>query len=507
MSTLLCLRSVGRLAALTGVVGLGACSLVLGIDPPTLDESRADGAIGSSEGGPVDDSGGRGDGATTSADGAPLDGALLDGAADAPIDAHCDFDGGTPGDGIFVAPSPYGSAQANCGAISGPCSTIQLGIERAHQIGKTMVFVARPDQDHPYVESLSFPAGYGGITVEGAWETYGQTWSRSCTLPLHDVVVVQAPSTATRSVSAVDVGGEVTLRYLTFRSKAAASAGESLYGVFATGSSTSMVLDDVVVSVAGGGDGTEGAPGTGGAQAANGCPAGDGAPATADGTGGPGALAGTFTVAGYVSSSATAGGTGNAGHNGSVNAVPACASCVSCSGVAVCSTKANGTSCGTAAKAGCGGPGGGGGSPGNSGGASVGVFAWNAHVTIARGTVHSSAGGAGGMGGPGGGGGQGGNGQAGDAGADCVGSCNAISCSNGALIHGDPGTPALAGGAGSAGGVGGAGAGGPSFAVVQGGGAAMVTLGTGSTAPTLEHGDGGASAGDGAAGASGARFP
>ena len=94
------------------------------------------------------------------------------------------------------------------------------------------------------------------------------------------------------------------------QSKDSAAPGESLYGLFAANADTVM-LQNVEVLVAGGGDGQGGSQGTGGGAPPSSCTAAagtgmNGAPGT-PGSGGPGAAAGTWSPTGYAAAS---GGTG-----------------------------------------------------------------------------------------------------------------------------------------------------------------------------------------------------
>ena len=140
--------------------------------------------------------------------------------------------------GVFVAVG--GADGGTCGNIGAPCGSVQQGINRA-QLGKSIVYVGAGK----YVESISLNAS---LTIEGGW-TAGSTWTPICTSSANAAVVLQAPASSNTTVLADAIGGTATLRSLTIASKTQASVqpSESLYGVFARGSSTKLVLDDVVV--------------------------------------------------------------------------------------------------------------------------------------------------------------------------------------------------------------------------------------------------------------------
>jgi hypothetical protein len=417
--------------------------------------------------------------------------ATLDAGADA-SDAAADGDAasgcaaGTTDDvaGVYVS-AGTGDDSPGCGTRSNPCKTIQQGISVAQQAsGKTTVYVARG----AYVESLTLAAG---LTVEGGWDVSGQTWSPICDSTTSSAVAIQAVTNVNVTAS---YSGSATLRNVTLTSKASVGAGETLYGVFATGSATSLTLAQVVVDVGAGGAGTSGVLGALGADATDaGCAPGTGAGGDA-GALGTGGVAGAFSSSGYAGGDGTGGGNGGTGHNGTAAGNGACATCDVFTGSCP-STCGFGTAqiCATNGKAGCAGSGGGGGAKGTAGGASVAVFVWDAHVTVLGGSFTTSNGGNGGSGGVGGDGGVGSAGVKGTS-ATCATQLSNPAClSNictGNFVAGytlDGGTAGGSGGSGGAGGQGGGGSGGVSFVVVHGGDGG-VTLNNG---PVLAHGDGG----------------
>ncbi len=182
-----------------------------------------------------------------------------------------------PANGVFVLAG--GSSDASsCGSATDPCGSVQLGINVAQATGKTIVYVG--ESGSPYVESITLDAN---LTVEGGWSRTGGAWSPVCD-NADQAVVIQAPPNATTTVLADALGGAATLSTLTIQSKDQASVqpGESLYGIFARGSSTTLALNDVVVQMANAGDGLSGDAGTPGVSTTDsGCE-----PADAGGRGG-----------------------------------------------------------------------------------------------------------------------------------------------------------------------------------------------------------------------------
>jgi hypothetical protein len=397
--------------------------------------------------------------------------------------------------GVYV--STNGSDADGCGTRDAPCKSITAGLARAVAAAKGKVYVARG----VYTEKVTL---VGGITVEGGWEAAGATWTQACSAA-DEAVVVRAPASETVTVVAKDLGGSVAgLSTLRVESKAAGAvdAGESIYGIAATGATTTLTLTDVLVDVGSGGNGTNGSPGDGGiAGDAAGCGAAGDAAAGTPGSIGSGAPSGTFAQTGYVLPNAAAGAAGAAGQNGTAGAPGSCVDGGSCVGAPPGCTFVPGVAltCGATGLAGCGGAPGTPGVPGSAGGSAIGVFAWDAIVQITGGHVHAGDGGSGGNGGAGGSGGSGG------AGAKGASQNATTSCTNGVAACVDVqstangGAAGTTGGAGGAGGAGGGGAGGWSVAIYLGGAGVVTT-----TNATLTHGKAGAGGGpDGGAGSVG----
>jgi hypothetical protein len=393
--------------------------------------------------------------------------------------------------GVFV--SPAGNAEVDCGSAAAPCASIQTAIDRAASQGKSVVFVDAGD----YVEAIALKPG---ITLQGAWKrrTVG-AWSKTCPANASALVVLRAPPSAGATVTA-DFDGKATLDTLTIETKPVAGTGETLYGVFARGASTKLTLESVAVHAAAGGAGATGAAGLPGAVGANGCTATyDGRDALFPGTDGAGASAGPFTSAGYVPASAIAGTDGWPGNNGELGPQASCVTGTSCargpSGIGCITPRPVITSCGVNGGAGCGGGGGHGGGAGGSGGSSIALFAFDAAITIHRGTLAASDGGAGGAGGAGGDGATGGFGSVGAQGPEIPLQCDPVQTADrgwicqsmSSTVHGTAGSPGGPGGKGSAGGSGGGGAGGSSYAYVTAGTAVVTADGA-----TFVHGSGGA---------------
>jgi hypothetical protein len=410
--------------------------------------------------------------------------------------------------GIFV--TPMGTNSGTCGTRTTPCKTLTHAVTRAGAAFRTKVYAARGT----YVERLTLAAN---VEVIGGWNVAGTTWKRACIKP-DEIVVVRAPALQNITVEARDLGGEARLSLLKIESKPAADLlpGESVYGVVAVGTTTTLVMNDVIIETGNAAPGANGPKGDAGAVAPTACAPGAAAPGTA-GTQGAGAPAGQFDPAsGYTAGDAAAGGSGTAGGNGTASPrAPTCVTCGTCALNALmlgCDFTANPPpqACGKEGTPGCGGGPGDPGGPATGGGSSVGVFAWDANVTINGSRVKSGDAGNGGAGGAGGTGGAASKGAAGAATNDCVVGCTfnagAVKCDP-VMGHGDGGAAGGNGASGGGGGPGGGGGGGSSFAVYQGG-AGFVTTGAGTT---LAHGKagtgGGPVAGVGASGAAADRVP
>ncbi len=485
-------------------------------DAPVLPEDATDSGAGQNDGATSDsaaDSPADADAALDSTTDAPVDGP---GDGSSPVDVFVPPDSPLPDGtipdcaappddnaGVFVTP---GGADILEGGVCGlsrstPCKTIGAGLSSASTAaGRSIVYVAAGT----YTEKLTL---VNGVTVQGGWHVGGDggtEWTYDCTSP-STVVTVQAPANTNTTV--VANSGAATLTTLTIVSKASASSGQSLYGIMATGASTSLTLNDVVVSVAAAGDGATGSTGGAGSTPPGTCSTGDGASATTGGTAGTTANPGSFALAGFTPGAGGVGGAGSPGDNGTAGATGATTSYGSCMPVALNCTSTTSNCVGGTGKPGCGGGGGLGGAGGGGGGSSVALYVYGAHVTVNGGSFTA---GNGGKGGPGGGGGSGASGSNGATGTTTT--CTITVCGNpipaicqGAL-PGNPLTVSATGGAaggtggnGSNGGPGGGGAGGDSFALVTAGSGGVVFNG----APSLAFGSAGTGSGGGATGAHG----
>jgi hypothetical protein len=429
----------------------------------------------------------------------PTDGALPDGTlpdcSQPPNDSA----------GVFVAPSGSDVLEGgSCGLTrSTPCKTIGAGLSSASTAtGRSIVYVAAGT----YTEKITLP---NAITLQGGWHVGGEAgtdWTYDCTSPA-SVVTVQAPSTSNTTIVAST--GTSTVTALTVLSKTPASAGQSLYGVFASGTSTKLTLNDVVIRVANAGDGASGTTGAAGASASATCGAGNGVSASGSGAAGAAAMAGGFASVGWVPGGGGTGGSGSAGDNGSAGGAGAAIPFGYCLQVGLNCMATIATCDGGQGLPGCAGGGGGGGSGGAGGGSSIALYAFGASVTVNGGSLTA---GNGGKGGPGGSGGGGASGSAGKAGPtnQCITSfcgtpipniCNPQAPPLQPYNYGDGGAPGGTGGNGSNGGPGGGGAGGDSYAVVTAGGGTVAFTGS----PGLTAGTAGTGSGSGASGAQGAQ--
>jgi hypothetical protein len=413
--------------------------------------------------------------------------ATLDGSPDVQ-DAWVDvYDGAACGGsspdesvGVFVD-ATSGADLLGCGTRQSPCLTIKAGISSAQAASKGTVYVAAGS----YFGPVALAAG---IRIQGGWTSQ---WTPVCTLP-YSAVTITGTASGPATVSAVNLGGTGTLDTLTVLSKLSTEvdAGETVYGILAEGSTTSLVLNDVVVQTAAGGAGSAGAVGSVGVLPVTpdgGCTSGTGA-VGALGVPGAATAAGAFSASGYVSTPGGTGGTGAIGSGGTAGGSGVCAPPGACDCLEVGTSGPHEVTCDPSPCAGdgysgCGGGGGGGGAPGGGGGSSIGVFISGATVSATGGLLQSGNGGAGG---PGGAGGTGSVGSAGTPGSSGI--CD-TSCTEGQsstiCIPDDPetlagGSPGGTGGTGGAGGPGAGGAGGSScaYVVVGGSDAGVMWVGT-----------------------------
>jgi hypothetical protein len=421
--------------------------------------------------------GGSGSDASTTPD-APVDGPVVDAAACAAraVDAAR---------GVFVALTGGSDASGDCGDQATPCRTIALGIAQAKKLLRPNVYVA----SGAYVESVQL---IPGVTIEGGWSA--ATWAPDCSADATRIQTpadVDATSAARAAVEARDLGGKAVLRSLTILGKDAASVkpNESVYGVFATGATTQLELDDVVVRATSAASGASGTAGTAGASPAATCTDGDGL----DGPAGDaaGAVAGQFTKDGYVPGDGSTGAEGTAGHAGTKAPDTGMMSCTVCIMNPTCSPLSSSISRPFYGTNGCGGGNGTGGGGGRGGGSSFGVYAWDATVSARNGLVQA---GAAGNGGSGAGGGPGVAGSAGTANTElCGNACPSTTVPADCKPTGIVPTTQKGGdgGKGGSGGRGAGGSGGYSYAVFAKG-AAPTIVGT-----ALDHGAAGVGA-DGA---------
>jgi hypothetical protein len=477
-------KSIGSLAlrrlALRVAVAaapLCACAAVLGIDDGHL---RA-GAEGGVEGGP---GGGEGDAGQDANELLVGDGAIGDAVASdsssglgtlpdgAPIPSGCENVTADPTTGVFVD-WKSGADSATCGTTPAtPCQTVQQGINQAHNsVSTPNVYVA----DGTYWESITLE---GNVNVYGGWTTGATAWTRECS---QATTVIVAPPTAHTTVTLGS--GTAKLSTLTIESKGAADVqpGESIFGIVATGETTTLALVFVTVTTASGGSGAGGAEGDAGITPPSACGdnAGDGGSPVGTGTKGTGADGGWFTASGYVATSGGPGGVGASGTNGTAGGPDTCVSCVTgCSGsVTSCSISGSTSTCGNPGQAGCGGGAGAGGAGGGGGGSSVALLAWDATINLTMTVLQAGGGGQGAGGGPGGPGGSGSPGMTGTDSPLCNTACDGVlglGCNAGgpdaAGLGGHAGGP---GGNGTSGGPGGDGSGGDAFAYVEGGNASV----------------------------------
>ena len=425
---------------------------------------------------------------STTPDAGGSDGGGLDAAVDSGIDpAACAARTVNEATAVFVYIN--GNDTPTCGGASLPCQTVQAGLDQAKTLGRSVVYVARGT----YKESVKLAAG---ITLEGGWDTLAGKWIPACGNDTVTAVKLQMPDT-TNVVVTADFTGAATMRFLSVLGKATAPAtGESVYGVFAKGST--LTFEGVAVNVGPAGAGGAGTAGGTGSTGATKCATGPGGAGTAGTVGAPGSP-GVFGPTGYTPSTGSPGlANGTKGGNGTCTA--ACGG----SEFTICTPGA--ASCGPAKQgcanplAGCGGSPGTGGNGGGGGGSCVAVFGWDATFNVSGGAFVGGNAGNGGDGGAGGSGGPGGGGTTEqELCASCISGNNCATVGNTTLATGGVGAM------GGAGGVGGGGAGGFSYGIYAGGPQGKLNV---VKAPLLQHGAGGAAGPpNGAAGDAGDKFP
>ncbi len=305
---------------------------------------------------------------------------------------------------VFVSSKTGSTAGGNCTSQI-PCTTISAALSAAVSNGhQSIVYV----DEGSYTDQLVIPKGI--TSIRGGWMYGGGTWTIDCSQSRLMATTVTAPNTVNKTVVAADLGGTTTLQALSIQTKSVGNTGESLYGIFATGSSTTLLLVDTTVAAMSGGPGAPGVAGGPGAAGAATCNAGANPPAAAAASTAPtsGGANVTYTTAGANISSAPAGTIGGSGGNGTPGPAGACADTVSCDGSkGDCNTDPDGQQCAPTAAPGCGGGPAGVGGGGGGGGSSIALFAWDAHVTVTGGALQGGPAGAGGAGAVGGTGGAG----------------------------------------------------------------------------------------------------
>ena len=373
----------------------------------------------------------------------------------------------------FVTPGGAG----NCSATN-PCGTIAAALAAS----STVYLNAGT-----YTEQVSLASGH---VIHGGWTYSGGTWT-NCE-GTNTTSIIQAPSGDDRVVIAS--GG--TLDTLTVRNANTASAGQTLYGVFA--SSGNVTLTNVAISVAAGGAGTIGAAGT---EGSNGSTAGCSPAST--GSAGPTGTVGTagstsYASSGFVSTAGTAGGAAGTGSDGTAGSESGLSELQCALNTCAPSHVTHYT---TAGSPGCPGTGGTGGQAGGDGGASIALFVYGATVQVTGGSWSTAGGGTGGAGG---GGGAGGAGEPGVAGSTITGATSGTcakvgsSCLIANPVEGSAtGIAGGRGGNGGTGGQGGGGAGGDSWCYASGGGGSVNASG-------LSCSEGAAGSGGGSNGPAGA---
>ena len=429
----------GAIAALiAGAALLAACGVILGLEDPAHHQPAAS------------------DAADAAAPDARVPLAIGCGAA---CVAEAD-----PGAGIFVD-GVNGADTTSCGPATAPCKSIRAGIQAARARAVREVYVAAG----LYRETVSL---FAGIDVIGGFTARASGWTRSCASAAPRTTIVEAPASETRTVVADNLGGDAKLEALIIRSKSASAVapGESIYGVFARATATTLCLRDVDVEIGNAGDGRDGDAGAAGQLLPCGTDGGTGANGTSGDAGAP-AKAGAFAAEGFVTSAGAPGSDGTPGRSSPY--VPGscppgqggfCDAVFKQDGVVGGCVPANvaQVACPVGARPGCGGGPGRGGASGGGGGSAIALYVVDATIDVIGGSLSAGNGGAGGAGGEGA---DGGAGSSGVKGSCPVSNPDYPTCSTG---QEDPvGSVVANGGYGGRGGAGGAGAAGHSCAIYK----------------------------------------
>ncbi len=419
----------------------------------------------------------------TSSDASPSDGSPII----EPEAGPCDTSEQADNTQLFVSNKTGSTASGNC-TSQVPCTTISAALSAAAtSSNRSVVYV----DEGSYTDQVIIPKGI--TAIRGGWIYGGGTWAIDCSQARLMATTITAPNTANKTVVAADLAGTTTLEALSIRTKSAGNTGESLYGVFATGSTTTLLLVDTTVAAMSAGAGAAGVVGGDGSTGASSCSAGANPPATATAATPPasGGANANYSVAGAVTSAGPTGTVGGSGGNGVPGPAGQCADSVSCDGSkGDCNTDQGGQVCAPMAAPGCGGGPAGVGGGGGGGGSSIALFAWDAHVTVTGGALQGGSGGAGGPGAAGGTGGEGSVSMATSAFATTACSANCLGLKT--KLTGDPG---VAGAPGANGPPGAGGAGGDSYAYYENAG--NITILTQGLGYDTTNAPGGAGAGTG----------
>jgi hypothetical protein len=404
--------------------------------------------------------------------------------------------------GVFLVGSTTPTT-GSCGTLANPCTDLASAIAATTSM-KSTIYIG-PGTYAPVAPATSFTVP-DGVTLSGGWTvtTGGAAAVFTATCTSNAIITATSGGTVIAAGGATGTG-KVELDALSVTYTGVPTAGQSVYGILATGGAgSSLVLNDVTVAVPSAGAGAAGPDLTGIAGAAGGC-----APGGANGTTGQAGAAGgpvQYSATGAAPEPGSAGTAGSNGDTGNIGedactAQGGAGTCVHGGTVVqgTCTVGPNTAACTAAPMGGCGGNGGQGGPGGGGGGSSIGVFTWGRNLTVQSGAITGGNGGAGGAGGTS----TGGFGAGGQAAAavtltypapgsacDCVGTV-VVTCS--ACRPGTPETltAVTSGGTGAnggAGGQGGGGAGGDSYAYYVGGSATATLV----QSPALTAGTGGA---------------
>jgi hypothetical protein len=331
-------------------------------------------------------------------------------------------------DGVLLisgaTPPPPPVDAGVCGSYANPCTDLASAIPALGTGTNALHIIYVGNGTHvPAGGATSFPSLPDGITLQGGWnvtdsESEGYRFNATC--DVNATFSSAGPSVFTVGTAGSPSTGKVVLNSVDLKNIAtpptpSTGGGESLYGIFAVGTSgpggSTLSLNDVTITVANGGQGADGGGGPKGPDGAlGGCPLGvNQTPATPGAVGMNGGAGANVTYS-ASGTAAAEGATGTQGGVGTAGAVGA-EGCSNGNATKVCHAPtltepmicsfgpALAPVCTAAPNGGCPGMGGEPGQGGFGGGSSVAVYMWGGNLQAQNATLDPGVGGTGGAGG------------------------------------------------------------------------------------------------------------